>query len=69
MGLILRDLSPNPIGVINRRNGCGPTVAVRQVAGIVSHETQIRRFPKPAVAVRQVAGIVSHREREFNINY
>jgi hypothetical protein len=23
--------------VINRRNGCGATVAVRQVAGIVSH--------------------------------
>ncbi|WP_292388796.1 hypothetical protein [Methanosarcina sp. UBA5] len=26
----LRALSPNPIGVINRRNGCGSTVAVKK---------------------------------------
>jgi len=39
LGLILRDLSPNPIRrdqpaqrlVINRRNGCGPAVAAQRL--------------------------------------
>ncbi|MDD2338787.1 MAG: hypothetical protein PHG79_00575 [Methanosarcina sp.] len=39
----LKALSPIPIGVINRRNGCGSTVAVQRLRQVPSSLGYVRR--------------------------